>query len=47
MTAARWTRICEQIDTGDPLKDIDCDEDELISYIFELRNRLELNEGVP
>lgn len=40
MTETRWQRIVRQIDNGDPLKDIDCDEEELYAYCVELRKRV-------
>jgi len=40
MENSRWEQIKAWIDSGDPLKDIHCDEGELIDYIFELREQL-------
>ncbi len=40
MTDERWKEISEYIDNDDPLKDIDCDDGELIDYIDELRKQL-------
>lgn len=47
MTKERWKRICDYLDVGSPLKDIECDEDELLAYIHELRERLKLKPTEP
>lgn len=44
MTEERWQRIVEQMEIGDPLKDIGCDVEELFTYCEELRARLETPE---
>jgi hypothetical protein len=40
MTKARWKEIMEYAENGDPLKDIDCDEHELLTYCDILRSAL-------
>jgi hypothetical protein len=47
MTRKRWNEIREVFELGDPLKDIGCDDDELIAYIFDLRVRLNLEIDQP
>lgn len=37
MTKERWKQIADYLATGDPLKDIKCDEAELLEYIAELQ----------
>lgn len=40
MTKERWNKISEWLESGDPLKDINCDESELLDYIHDLRKQL-------
>jgi hypothetical protein len=47
MTKKRWKQICDYLASCSPLKDIDCDEDELLEYIHELRARLKLKIDQP
>ena len=47
MTKDRWIKISDWLVTGDPLKDIKCDEDELIEYIFDLRKQLQKKDDEP
>ena len=40
MTEKRWKEIERKLENGDPLKDIGVIEDELISYIVNLRKEI-------
>jgi hypothetical protein len=46
MTALTWRKLRDQIEIGDPIKDV-CDESDLVNYIVELRERLNLKEDAP